>query len=183
MVWSGLVWSGLVCKHHLEWDEAVITSVATKQPTDRPNNYPIIVPLQIFLFDLLDLLKSGDWQFVWLCGKLWTLYEQTVKFMCLEWYTNKQPPDCCSALYKFSQMQNSPVLLRALKVLFNTQFLSSAHRSVSYLQYTTPSAAQRSVSSLQKTFPSSDHRSVSSPQNTLPQLCSPPCNFSPLHNF
>ena len=37
-----LVWSG-------EWDEAVITSVATTERTNnQPNNYPIIEPLQIF---------------------------------------------------------------------------------------------------------------------------------------
>ena len=30
----------------------------------QPNNHPIIVPLQISLLNLLDFLKSGDWQLV-----------------------------------------------------------------------------------------------------------------------
>ena len=33
------------------------------QPTNRPNNYPIIVTLQIFFVDQLDFLKSGDRQY------------------------------------------------------------------------------------------------------------------------
>ena len=36
----------------------------TNQPTDQPNNHLIIEPLQIFLLDPLDFLKSGDRQFV-----------------------------------------------------------------------------------------------------------------------
>ena len=31
----------------------------------QPNNYLIIVPLQIFLLGLLDFMKSGDWQLLY----------------------------------------------------------------------------------------------------------------------
>jgi hypothetical protein len=60
LVWSGLVWSA---GQHLEWDEAVITSVATSIATNKQtatNNYPNIEPSR-FSNQWLDW---GVWQ-IW----------------------------------------------------------------------------------------------------------------------
>ena len=57
IIWFGLVWSA---GKHLEWDEAVITSVATEQPNKQLPDYSASPD---FLLDLLDFLKSGDWQY------------------------------------------------------------------------------------------------------------------------
>ena len=55
IIWSGLVWSA---GQHLEWDEAVITSVATNQTNKQLRDNRASPDL-----DLLDFLKSGDRQF------------------------------------------------------------------------------------------------------------------------
>ena len=61
---SGEVYQWRVC---YQWGLPHLVSIQMLVPQAySANNYPIIEPLQIFLLDLFDILKSGDWQ---MCGK------------------------------------------------------------------------------------------------------------------
>ena len=59
---DNFLWSGLVCRKYLEWDEAVITSFATnkQQTTNNNKQLPNYRASPDFLLDLLDFIKSGD---------------------------------------------------------------------------------------------------------------------------
>ena len=59
LVWSGLVWCGVVTWESSKARVTFLWSQRFKYPTNRPTNYAIIVPLQIF-FGLLGL--SGIWR-------------------------------------------------------------------------------------------------------------------------
>ena len=60
-VFSGLVWSVL---QHLQWDEAVVTSIANKKPNNQPNNnnLPEYSASPDFCWTVLLDFKSGDRQ-------------------------------------------------------------------------------------------------------------------------
>ena len=64
IIWSGLVWS---TGQHLEWDEAVLTSVATNRLTD----HRIIVPLQILFVGPIGLFE------IWKSAIYFSTFRQT----------------------------------------------------------------------------------------------------------